>query len=103
MEEKIIDAYIEYRKTLLDKFENPKHLRVVILMLPEAFCKLRAEGTTIYNDNFIYFIYLAGRKTPIIIRNDLPENTIFIIQSQSDYERKEKEELLLRFYKMFGD
>lgn len=103
MEEKIVDAYMIYRNSILDKFENPKHLQVVIVMSPEAFCKLRAERTVIYNDNFIYFVYLAGRKTPIIIRNDLPENTEFLIQSQKDYERQEKEELLLKFYKMFGD
>lgn len=102
MKEKIIDAYMEYRSSLIDRFENPKHLQIVIIMSPKAFCELRAEEH-IYCDDFIYFVYLAGGKTPIIINNDLPENTEFIIQSQSDYERKEKEELLMKFYKMFGD
>ena len=43
------------------------------------------------------------RKTPIVIRTDLPENVEFVIQSQKDYERQEQERLLDKFFRMFGD
>ena len=84
----------------MDKYESPRHLQVVILISPKAFTELMNEEN-IYNNNFIYYVFLGGRKTPIIIRNDLPENVEFILKSRKDYEREEEEELLNKFYKMF--
>ena len=102
IKENIVEAYLKYRQTVLDKYEHPKNLQVVIIIKPEIFIKLLDEEN-IYYDNFIHYIVLGGRKTPIIIKNDLPENVDFILQSRKDYERQEQEELLHTFFKMFGD
>lgn len=89
--------------------ENSENFNVIIRLLPEKFLELIKEA----NENKVYFernieaecffIELLGRKTPVIIDNDLPENTEFIIQSQKDYEREEHEKQLKKFFKMFGD
>lgn len=102
MLDKIYDTYTQYRFDILDRFENPKHLQVVIRITPEAYNKLRLEDT-IYNDGYIHYITLGGKKTPLIISTDLPENVEFIIQSRADFERQEQEELLTRHFKMFGN
>ena len=106
---KIVEAYFDYRKNLLDNYENPQNFNVIIRISPEKFFNLMGE---LSKDNVIierdieaecHFINLAGRKTPIIIDNDLPKETEFIIQSQKDYERVEHEKQLHKFFKMFGD
>lgn len=102
MLDKIYDTYTQYRFDIFDRFENPKHLQVVIRITPEAYNKLRLEDT-IYDDGYIHYIALAGKKTPLIISTDLPENVEFIIQSRADFERQEQEELLTRHFKMFGN
>ena len=109
MRAKIVNTYFEYRKQLLDNYAHPKNFNVVIRIKPENFWDLVKEIQK-YNTYFerdieaqCHFIELAGRKTPIIIDNELPENTEFIIQSQKDYEREENEKQFKKFLKMFGD
>ena len=109
IKDEIIEAYYRYRQMILDNYENPKHLNVVIRIKPEKFITLLEElgKEHIYLERDIeigcHFIELAGRKTPIIIDDKLSEFTDFLIQSQRAYERQEQEEQLERFYKMFGD
>ena len=107
---KIVDAYVRYRKNLLDTYVNPQNFNVVIRISPEKFFDLANE---LSKDNMymqrdieaecFFIILFDGIKTPVIIDNDLPKNTEFIIQSQKDYERKEREKQLQKFFKMFGD
>ena len=109
MIDKIVETYFKYRQNLLNEYVHPENFNVVIRLLPEKFWELIKEvGEN--NDYYerdteanCFFIELAGRKTPIIIDDDLPKNTEFIIQSQKDYEREEQEKQLKRFLKMFGD
>lgn len=107
--DKIVETYFEYRKNLLDNYAHPENFNVVIRIRPESFWNL-IEELQKYNTYFerdievgCFFTQLAGRKTPILIDNDLPENTEFIIQSQKDYEREEQEKQFKKFLKMFGD
>lgn len=101
---KIIDTYYEYRQKIIEEYKNPKYLNVVIIISPKAMAELMHEEKFIETDMKAecHYTSMFGRKTPIIIRHDLPENVEFIIQSQEDYERQEKERLLDKFYKMFG-
>lgn len=107
--DKIVETYFEYRKALLDNYAHPENFNVVIRIHPEKFFDLIKEiqeNNTYFERDVeagCHFIALAGRKTPIIIDNDLPENTEFIIQSQKDYEREEQEKQLKKFFKMFGE
>ena len=109
MRDKIVETYFEYRKNLLDSYAHPENFNVVIRITPEKFWNLvkeMQEHNTYFERDIeanCCFTELAGRKTPIIIDNDLPENTEFIIQSQKDYEREEQEKQFKRFIKMFGD
>lgn len=97
----ITKAYIEYRQKILDSFMNAENLNVVIIMRPKTFVQLKDEEI-IYNYDNMYFVYLCGRKTPIMIEKDLPNETEFIIQSQAEYERKEQNKLWERMNKMFN-
>lgn len=109
MLDKIVKTYFDYRTNLLDNYINPENFNVVIRISPEKFWELICElnkTNTYYERNMeaeCHFIELAGRKTPLIIDNDLPQDTEFIIQSQKDYEREETERQLKKFFKMFGD
>ena len=109
MKDKIVKAYLEYRKNLLDEYINPENFNVVIKISPEKFWELIVElnKTNTYYERDIetecHFIELGGRKTPILIDNNLSKDTEFIIQSQKDYEREEHEKQLKNFFKMFGD
>ena len=102
---KIIETYLKYRANLLDNYANPENFNVVIKISPEKVLDL------IKNEAYIernieaqcHFIELCGRKTPVIIDDELPKHTEFIIQSQKDYEREETEKQLKKFFKMFGD
>ena len=101
MLDEIIEVYRKYRANILEEFKNPKHMQVVIRIKPEAFLKLRTEEVRFYNNDEFYYIELLGRKTPIIIENDLPNNVEFIMQSQREYEREEEHKLFAKFYRMF--
>lgn len=106
MIDKIIEAYGELRFKMKDVHLFEK-FNVVIQITPKAYYELRAEGNEqirYINSDFIEgidFINLCGEKTPVIINNTLPENVEFIIQTQKDYERLEKEKLYERLNKMF--
>lgn len=100
--DKIMEAYKQYRQNILDSYMNIKNLKIVIIMKPETFIKLKAENEIIYNFDNMYFAYICGRKTPIIVDNMLPKETEFIIQSQTEYERQEQNKLYEKFNKMFG-
>lgn len=109
IKDKIVKVYFDYRRNLLDNYENPENFNVVIRISPEKFFNLVGELSkeNTYFERDIeaecHFIELAGRKTPVIIDDTLPKNTEFIIQSQKDYEREEHEKQLKKFFKMFGD
>ena len=102
--EHLIDAYIELRdKSNIDIF---KRFNVVITMHPQTFIKFREEqpyGIRRDSDDEIYYTVLCNNKTPIIISDELPKDVEFIIQTQKDYERLEKEKMFERFNKMFFD
>lgn len=97
----ITESYREYRQMILDSFINAENLNVVIIMKPKTFIQLKREEE-IYNYDNMYFVYLCGRKTPIVIENNLPDETEFIIESQAEYERKEQNKLLEKMNKMFN-
>lgn len=101
----ILEAYYEYRQHIIESFKNPKYLQVVIIISLKEMSELLDEERYIERDRIAdcHYTSMFGRKTPIIIRNDLPENVEFIIQGQKDYERQEQERLLDKFYRMFGD
>ena len=101
LRDKIIEAYYKYRENALERLVNPAHLQVVIRIKPGEFLKLRAEGVTFFYNNICHYIELLGRKTPIIIEDDLPKEVEFIMESQKDYEMHEQQKLLNRFYTMF--
>lgn len=103
--DKIIEAYYTYRQGIIERRENPKHLRVVVILTPKAMSELLNEEKYIECDRRAecHYTSMFGRRTPLIIRNDLPENVEFIIQSQEEYERQEKERMLDKFIRMFGD
>lgn len=100
----IIEAYYKYRQNIIEKYENPKYLQVVIIITPKGMSQLLDEERYIERDikADCHYTSMFGKKTPIIIRNDLPENVEFIIQAQKDYERQEQERLLDKFFRMFG-
>lgn len=102
---KIIETYYKYRQNIIEQYQNPKYLKVVIIISPKGMSELLAEEHYIETDTKTecHYTSMFGLKTPIIIRTDLPENVEFIIQSQADYEKQEKERQLDKFYKMFGD
>ncbi len=101
----IIEAYYKYRQNIINRYENPEYLQVVIIITPKAMSELLAGERYIECNpkDDCYYTSMFGRKTPIIIRADLPENVEFVIQSQKDYERQEQERLLDKFFRMFGD
>lgn len=99
MKDKIIEAYIKIRQNMIENYE--KDLQVVIEISPKAMCKLRAEVHMILTEDFIYLIELYGGKTPVVIKQDLPENVDFIISTRRDYERREREELMKKMFRMF--
>jgi hypothetical protein len=103
--DKIIEAYYTYRQGIIERLGNPKHLRVVVILSPKAMSELLNEEKYIEFDRYAECSYTSmfGQKTPLILRNDLPENVGFIIQSQEEYERQEKERMLDKFFRMFGD
>lgn len=101
LSDEIVKAYYKYRENALEQLVNLEHLQVVIRIKPNAFLRLRAEGVTFFNNNICHYIELLGRKTPIIIEDDLPKEVEFIMQSQKDYERQEQQKLLNKFYTMF--
>lgn len=106
MKEKIIEAYLKHRQSLLDNYSRPENFNVVIRIRPEKFWDLVKEFQNSVERDIeaeCHFIGLPGRKTPVIIDDNLPENVEFIIQSQKDYEREENEKQLKKFFKMFGD
>ena len=106
MKEKIIEAFLKYRQSLLDNYSRPENSNVVIRIRPEKFWDLVKEFQNSVERDIeaeCHFIGLAGRKTPVIIDDNLPKNVEFIIQSQKDYEREENEKQLKKFFKMFGD
>lgn len=100
----IIEAYYKYRQNIIEKYENPKYLQVVIIITPKGMSQLLDEERYIERDikAECHYTSMFGIKTPIIIRNDLPENVEFIIQAQKDYERQEQKRLLDKFFRMFG-
>ena len=98
----IINAYFDLRSKLEDSMFWK--LNVVIKIQPKIFSELLSElhgeiGRTIDND--CYFISLCGRKTPILITRELPEQVEFQMMTQRDYERQEKEMLMTKFNQMF--
>ena len=101
----IIEAYYKYRQNIINRYENPKYLQVVIIISPKGMSELLDEERYIECNakDDCHYTSMFGRKTPIIIRTDLPENVEFVIQSQKDYERQEQERLLDKFFRMFGD
>ena len=105
MEDEIVKAYYEYYDKMMEQNYNPDgYLQVVIRITIKAFSELMANSKmTIFRDDICYYIELGGFKTPFIIENDLPENVEFIIENRKDYERKEHEELLKKWFKMFGN
>lgn len=103
MREKIIDTYYEYRQKIIERYEDPKHLKVVIIMRPESMQELIKEERFVDFGPEVYYTSMIGKKTPIVIRTDLPEDVEFAIQSQAEYEKQEKMKLLDKFYDMFGD
>ena len=100
----IIEAYYKYRQNIINRFQNPKYLQVVIIISPKGMSQLMDEEKYIESDSRAdcHFTSMFGRKTPIIIRQDLPENVEFVIQGQEEYERQEQERLLDKFFRMFG-
>lgn len=100
----IIEAYYKYRQNIINKFQDPKYLQVVIIISPKGMSQLMDEEKYIEIDSKAecHYTSMFGRKTPIIIRNDLPENVEFVIQGQAEYERQEQEKLLDKFFRMFG-
>ena len=84
IKDKIVKTYFDYRRTLLDNYENPENFNVVIKIRPEKFFNLVGELSKecIYIERDMeakcHFIELAGRKTPVIIDDNLPNNTEFI-------------------------
>lgn len=103
MRNEIGEAYDKYRDNILNNYQSPEHLKVIIRIHPKAFVELRNEEPNIFQDDFKWYCYLGGRKTPILIERELPENTVFIIQSQRDYERIERDKLLEKFIQLFED
>ena len=98
----IINAYFELRTKLEDSMFV--ELNVVIKMHPKIFAELLSELNGDIRrsiDNDCYFITLCGRKTPILIFRELPEQVEFQIMTQKDYEREEREKLMIRFNQMF--
>lgn len=102
---KLIEAYIKYRQNVLDNYKSVSHLNVVIIMHPKTMAELSAEESELFRVNipneYVAFINLCGRKTPIILDNILPDDTDFIIKSQKDYEREEIEKIYSKFNKIF--
>ena len=101
----IINAYYEYRDNIIRRFQDPIHLQVVIIISPKGMSQLMDEEKYIKIDGKAdcYYTSMFARRTPIVVRNDLPENVEFVIQSQSEYERQEKEKLLDKFMRMFEE
>ena len=100
----IIETYYKYREMVIGEYKNPKHLQVVIKITPRAFTEIRAhENIVIFKNNGIFYIELLGRKTPIIIKDNLPNNVEFIMQSQIEYEREEQQKLFYKFNEMFNN
>lgn len=102
---KLTEVYIKYRQNVLDNYESVSHLNVVIIMHPKTMAELSAEERELLRVNipneYVAFINLCGRKTPIILDNTLPDDTDFIIKSQKDYEREEIEKIYSKFNKIF--
>lgn len=101
----IINAYYEYRDNIIRRLQNPIHLKVVIIISPKGMSQLMDEEKYIKIDGKTdcYYTSMFGRRTPIILRSNLPKDTEFVIQSQAEYEREEKEKLLDRFIRMFEE
>ena len=98
----IINAYFELRTKLEESMFV--ELNVVIKIQPKIFSELLSElhGDIRRSiDNDCYFINLCGRKTPILITRELPEEVEFQMMTQKDYERQEKEKLITQFNQMF--
>ena len=98
----IIEAYLKLRDKcevyIFDRFN------VVILMRHNTFKKLIENDSSLVRyvrDIDCMFINLFGGNTPIILTEELPENVLFQIMTQKDYERIEKEKLIEKFNKMF--
>jgi hypothetical protein len=105
MKNKIVEAFMKLRQTLLDSTVHYRDLyKVIIVMTPKAFCELRAEEPFIECNKKVecYYVELHGNKIPIVIDYQLPENVEFQIMHQKDYERIEKEKLLDKFYELFN-
>lgn len=105
MEDEIVKAYYKYYDTIMEQNLKPDgYLQVVIKITPKTFSELIGTGKiTIFRDEICYYTELCGLKTPFIIEKDLPENVEFVIQSRKDYERIEQENLLKKWFKMFGN
>lgn len=103
MEEEIVKTYYEYYDKILSSNYHPTgYLQVVIKMKPKAFFELIDSGRT-FRDEECCYMELAGFKTPILLEEDLPENVEFVMESRKEYERKEQEELLQKWFRMFGN
>ena len=104
----IVKAYDEYKENI-KRFQDPiqeQDPAVVILITPNALAKLMCErkyDIRIDVKANCYFTSMFGKRTPIVIRWDLPGNVKFVIQGQAEYQRQEKEMLLDKFKRMFED
>ena len=98
----IINAYLKLRNKC--EVYTYERFNVVIFMKSDTFRELIGQDSSLIRyvkDIDCMFVNLFGGNTPIILTEDLPENVMFQIMTQKDYERIEKEKLIEKFNKMF--
>lgn len=96
----IVNAYMKLRSNCqLSLFGD---FNVIVIMQPKLFFKLREEDPDgIIKTEYCHFIQLCGKKTPLLISDEMPSETEFVLMTQENYERLEKEKLYKRLNEMF--
>lgn len=80
-------------------------LKVVIIIHPTALYKLLSDQSVmLFNDirNEYEWINLLGFKTPVIIDNTIPEDNMFKMLTQKEYEKIELDKIYSKLARMFN-
>lgn len=99
----IIRTYFELRnKNNILPYQT---FKIVIIIHPSAFCKLLSDQSImLFNDvrNNYEWINLFGFKTPVIIDDTIPIDSMFKMLTQKEYEKIELDKVYSKLAIMFG-
>lgn len=106
--ESVYKMDIEYRKNNFSLI-NKKKPDLVLICSYKIYCEIRGNMSNkiYYYKDIPYYnipiLIIIGFHIPVILRNDLPDETVFQLMYREDYERLEKEEIYKKLMSLWED